>query len=120
MFIYNLGYHTYEESEYIQLYHNKKFNKKEFEKIVIKATITILKKYEIKSTEIVTFQDILYDVVEELIKNFGFKKVKFSSEFNVFGWANILNEKDWEYNRDEQLNKLTKAVKKELLKKTLN
>lgn len=116
MYIYNVGYHSYEESEYVQLCHTKKFNKKEFEKIVTKATVNILKEYKIKKGEKLSFQDILHEVVRELIKNFGFEEIKFTSEFNVFGWANILDEKDWKHDRDEQLKLLTKLLKKELSK----
>lgn len=92
MYIYNIGYNSYEESEYVQLYHKKRFSK--------------------------SFEYILYDVVEELIKNFGFKEVKFTSQFNVFGWPDILNEKDWENDRGEQLNRLTKAIKLKVTKKS--
>ncbi|OIN88187.1 MAG: hypothetical protein AUJ50_01580 [Candidatus Aenigmarchaeota archaeon CG1_02_38_14] len=71
----------------------------------------MLKRTKIHKGERLTFQDILYDVIEELIKNFGFEKIEFTSEFNVFGWADIMDEKDWERDRDEQLNKLTKKIK---------
>lgn len=113
MYLDNIGYHTYEESEYIQLHHEKTFGKNEFEEIVIKATINVLKTREIREGKHISFQPLLYDVVGELIKNFGFKKVEFTSEFSVFGWADILDEEDWERNRDEQLNLLTKAIKNE-------
>ncbi len=111
IYIYNIGYYSYEEIENVQLYHKKRFNKKEFENIITKATINLLKKHEIKKDKYITFQDILDSIIEELIKNFGFKKVKFTAEFNVFGWANILDEKDWKYDRNEQLNLLTKTIK---------
>jgi len=53
-------------------------------------------------------------LIEELTKNFDFKRVKFMSEFNVFGWADILDEKDWGSDRDEQLNRLTKSIKEDV------
>lgn len=117
MYIYNIGYHSYEESEYIQLYHKKEFGRKTFEKILCQATVNVLKNNEeIKKEDKinVTFQDIFSEVVEELIKNFKFKEVKFSSEFSVFGWASILDEEDWKISRDEQLNLLTKTIKRAL------
>lgn len=110
MYIYNIGYNSYEESEDVQLYHEQKFSKKEFENIVIKATINVLKSRKIKKGEHVTFQRILHCVVKELIRNVGFKKVEFTAGFNVFGWANILDKKDWEDDRDEQLKLLTKDI----------
>ena len=114
MYIYNIGYHSYEESDYIQNFHKKKINKKGLEDIIIKATVNVFKSHEVKKDKGVTFQYILYDVVEELIKNFGFKEVEFTSQFNIFGWANILDEKDWEGDRDEQLKKLTKSIKNDI------
>lgn len=114
MHLYNIGYSTYEESDCIQLYHKKKFSKKEFEKIAAEATINVLKEYKTEKDEQITFQEIFHSVIEELIKNFGFKEVKFASQFNVFGWADILNEKDWEHDRGKQLNFLTKAIKQKL------
>ncbi len=109
MYIYNIGYHTYEESESVQLYHEKKYTKEEFESITTEAVGRVLKAV---SKDKVTFQSILFDVVEELTKNFGFTRVKFTSEFNVFGWADILDGKDWEDDRDEQLKTLTDNLKK--------
>lgn len=117
MYIYNIGYHSYEESEYVQLYHKKEFDKKTFEKILCQATINVLKnneEFRKEDKRHVTFQNIFSEVVEELIKNFEFKELKFTSEFSVFGWASILDEKDWKMNRDEQLNLLTKTIKRAL------
>lgn len=123
MHIYNIGYNSYEESEYVQLYHEKKFSQKEFENIVIEAVVSVLKKYkELKNSSVedsrlksrTTFQNMLFSVIEMLVKKFGFKEVKFIGKFDVFGWADILDENDWEDNRDEQLNKLTKSVKQKL------
>ena len=112
MYIYSMGYHTYEESDNIQLYHEKKFSKKKFEDIVTKATVNVLKEPEFKKDKHISFQDIIYDIAEELIKNFGFKEVKFTADFNIFGWANILDEEDWKRDRDAQLKLLTKAIQK--------
>jgi hypothetical protein len=111
MYIYDMGYYTYEESDYHQICHEQKYNDKEFEEIVIKAAINILKEKETKKEERISFQDILHDVVEELIKNFGFKEVKFTVRHYIFGWPNILDEKDWKGDRGKELNQLTKRIK---------
>ena len=42
MHIYNFGHHSHEESEYIQLYHDKKFTPKEFEEIVMESASKII------------------------------------------------------------------------------
>lgn len=115
MHIYDIGYYSHEESDNVQFYHEQKFVKKEFEDIVIKAAISVLKNQKIGKSGIITFQDIFHDVVEELVRNFGFKKVEFDAKFNAFGWANIFDEKDWEDDRDEQLDLLTKAITAKIL-----
>lgn len=126
VYIYNVGYYSYEESCYAQLYHMKKFTQKEFEDIVIKASISVLKDHEyVKNYKqsnkepfkiTVTFQDILFSVIEVLIEKFGFKKVNFIGKFDVFGWADILDSKDWKGERDKQLDRLTKEARKIIFK----
>jgi hypothetical protein len=111
--LYNLGYHSYEESEYYQLYHSKKFSENDFEKLVSKATANVIKKHMPKNDEHMSFQDIAFSVVSELVRKFGFKEVNFTATFNVFGWPDILDENDWKGDRSEQLNRLTEALKKE-------
>lgn len=116
MYIYNIGYGTREESDYYQLYHKQRFTKSKFEMIVSKAVAKILRSMKQDQRERATFQDILYAVVDELTKS-GFERVKFDAEFDVFGWAHILDKKDWNIDRDEQLNFLTRTVSRELKKK---
>lgn len=115
--IYNMGYSTYEESGYYQFYHKRKYSQTEFEKIVAKAVMNWFKGYKVKKKETISFQDIIFNVVEELTNNFGFKKVNFTAEFSVFGWANLLDKKDWEGDRNKQLELLTNSIKK-VIKKT--
>ncbi len=111
-YIYNIGYSTYEESEYYQLYHKRRYSQEEFEKIVVKAVMNWFKEYEVKKDEKISFQDIIFSLIEELTKNFGFKKVDFTAEFSVFGWANLLDKQNWEEDRNKQLKMLTKAIEK--------
>lgn len=106
-YLYNLGYHTYEESMYNQLYHNKKFTKEEFEELVIKIILKILSTHKHKR---VSYQDIHFEVFEELINNFGFKEVEFEGEFSVFGWANLLDKTDWKRDCDETLEKIRSKI----------
>jgi hypothetical protein len=109
-YIYNLGYHSYEESENYQLYHHKKFSKNDFEELVAKATADVIKNHLPKNDEHISFQDIIFSVRSVLIRKLGFKEVKFAATFNVFGWPDILDKKDWSSDRDEQLNRLTEAL----------
>ncbi|MBI2671918.1 hypothetical protein HYX16_03210 [Candidatus Woesearchaeota archaeon] len=113
-YVYSIGYHSYEESEYVQLYHKNKFSNKAFRKIVIKAVINLLKKWKIEKGGGITFQNIFFSVIDELIKEFHFEKLEFTARFDIFGWADILNEKDWEGVRDKELNELTNEIKKQI------
>ena len=108
MHIYNLGYYSHEESEYIQLSHDNKFTQKEFEEIVMNSAARIFDK---ESDKNISFQDIFLDVVDDLIKNCGFKKVDFEAEFSVFGWPHIMDKDDWKGERDKLLDKLTDFIK---------
>lgn len=108
MHIYNFGYYSHEESEYIQLYHKNKFSKQEFEEIVMTSAAKIIDKGSNKN---ISFQDIFLDVIDDLIKNYGFKKVDFDAEFSIFGWPSILDKNDWEGQRDELLDKLADFIR---------
>jgi hypothetical protein len=108
MYIYNLGYYSHEESEYIQLYHSDKFTQEQFEEIIMKSVADIIGESKDKDY---TFEDIFTDVMEYLIKNVGFKKVKFDADFNIFGWPPILDKNDWKGERGELLDKLADFVK---------
>jgi len=108
-YLYSVGYHTFEESDYVQLCHQRKYGQQEFEKFVIHATAKVTKHYTDRKR--VTFQDVLWNVVKELEKD-GFQRAQFSAKFHVFGWADIMDKRDWKSDRDVLLNKLTNAVKK--------
>ena len=108
MHIYNFGYHSHEESEYIQLYHNSKFTQKEFEEIVMNSASNIIDAEGGKDT---SFEHIFLDVLDDLIKNHGFTKVEFEAEFDVFGWPDIMNKDDWKNERGELLDKLADFIK---------
>ena len=114
MSFYDVGYDTYEESEHIQLAHEKVFSQDEFDKLVIQATIAVLKREKSLRKEHVSFQDILHDVVEELTMKRGFRRLKFDARFVVFGWPSIRDKTDWNHDREKQLDRLTDALDKAL------
>jgi len=119
--LYNIGYGTHEESESTQMLHKRKFSKSELRDIVAKATIEAAKEYfesEFGSDEHLSFQQI-YDSVIKQMKKMGFKEAKFEAEFSIFGWPNLLDEKDWEGQRDENLDFLTKKLKGDKKLKTI-
>ena len=112
-YIYNIGYHSYEESEYTQLSHSKKYTLRDIQKIMNKASIKAIKKMK-KSDKhfyIHNFQDIYFEVIALLISDYGFEKLSFEVNWDCFGWASIFSEDDWEIARDKNLKELTKAIK---------
>lgn len=114
MSFYDVGYDTHEESEHIQLTHEKAFSDEEFEKLVIKAAIAVLKRDTSRIKEHVSFQDILHSLVDELTTHAGFRRLEFNARFVVFGWPSIRDKTDWKGQRDEQLDRLTDALNKAL------
>jgi hypothetical protein len=108
VYIYNLGYHSHEESEYVQLSHKDKFTQEKFEEIVMTSAAKIIAESEDKDQ---TFQDIFSEVMADLIENYGFKQIKFDAEFSVFGWPKIMNKDDWKEDREELLDKLADFIK---------
>ncbi|VVB76342.1 Uncharacterised protein [Candidatus Tiddalikarchaeum anstoanum] len=114
MNFYDIGYSTYEESEYKQLVHKVKYTQDEFENIITTIIADILKNDSTKDEE--SFQNIFYNVVEELVKNYGFKKLDFAARIDFFGWARILDETDWKGQRGNVLEKLTKDIKEKIKK----
>lgn len=109
MHIYNFGYYSHEESEYIQLYHSNKFTQKEFEDIVFNSTAKIINENDGKDT---SFEHIFNAVMEDLIKNQGFMQVNFDAEFSIFGWPHILDKEDWKGERGGLLDGLADFIKK--------
>jgi hypothetical protein len=111
MHIYNLGDYSHEESEYIQLGHEDKFTQKEFEEFVMNSAVKIFEGSEDKE---LTFQDIFFEVIEDLVNSYDFTKIKFDAEFSAFGWTDILDKDDWKSERGEALDKLTDFIKNKL------
>ena len=109
MHIYNVGYTSYEESAGAQLWHEKKFSQEDFEGMIARIVAEEFK--DCKEADKITFQDVFFEVVQGLVKDFGFKEVEFDASFCPFGWANILDEKSWERDRGEELDRLAKAIK---------
>ncbi|MCL2115761.1 MAG: hypothetical protein FWH29_06035 [Methanobrevibacter sp.] len=115
MYYYNIGYYTFEESEHTQLIHEKKFVSNELKEIVEEAYIAIIQDKEMwEKNELlrVTIQNLNQYVIEYLVNNKGFRKIKFQAEWNGFGWANLFEE-DWkETVRNKELNSLRDKLKK--------
>lgn len=126
--LYNIGYGSYENSEYAQFIFDKKLSKKELWDYVSKATINALK-YALKheneffwgfKEEGIKFEDIFPRVIVEL-GNQGFKKVEYDGEWSCFGWASVCSRNSWGRGRNlENMilhNSIPMTLKEKVLRK---
>ena len=51
-----------------------------------------------------------------LIDNKGFKPIEYEVDWEVFGWAKLLNKTSWGTDRDETLDEITDYLNKRELK----
>lgn len=130
MYLYNIGYGTYEESEHVQLMHSERFSEQELHLKVVAAIIRVLQKIvdghkfkrtingkEYDSNPLVTergvsFQEIFEPVIDEL-KLDGFVKVTFETQWSTFGWPSLTDPSDWRTQRDE-VNEVADLIPAEL------
>lgn len=117
MHIYSIGYGTYEESEYEQFYHQKKYTKSQLSKLVHKAVTKVLEDMMKDKPSYVhedgpTFQDIFHKVCEKL-ESMGFERVKFDAEWKCFGWSSLCID-NWKGQDDSENIAMRKAIPKKL------
>jgi hypothetical protein len=109
MFLYDIGYHSCEESDYIQLWHEKKFTQNDLTNMICEAVLETVKAERAKDPKayIHNFEDVYSfamnsgGVITYLLEHFGFKEVKFQESWTCFGWASIFEKKDWDTYKDK-------------------
>ncbi len=111
--IYSIGYGTYEESEYAQLYHEKKFTDAQLEKLVHKAVTKILRNMLKDKPDYIyedgpSFEGIFHSVCEEL-EIMGFKKVEFDAKWRCFGWSSLCAD-NWKGQDDAENIAMRKSI----------
>ncbi len=132
MFYYSIGYNSYEDSESIKLCHEKKFDNNEFEKIVISCTDIVADRlkedlqkgydekqydlyYDFKKILVVHFASIYQIFADVLCEKYGFKIVKDTCSFYLFGWPNMMIENDWdEEKNDKRYHKVAQIIRDKL------
>ena len=107
MYNYKFGYYSCEESEYFELSHEKKFSKEELTEIIAEICKGLIN-FEERNFG---FQYLIESVREELINKYGFKEIGYEVKWDVFGWADLLDEKDWEESTNDTLKDLRKRLK---------
>ncbi len=100
-YLYDIGYGTHEESEYIQWRHDEKFTIAQLKEIVTDALCAaLLAKRDPASAysheRHPTFQDLMgSDTFISALVARGFSRVDFEASFYVFGWAAADVPGDW-------------------------
>jgi hypothetical protein len=110
MYLYKIGYHSFEEAPDYELEHKKKYSQKELQKLVEEAVLFILNKKPFSHS---SFEYLLRPVCCYLVTFKGFKYANYEATYSIFGWASIFDEKDWdqETSADLQLQSLRKTIK---------
>ncbi len=113
---YKIGYYSHEESDFVELQHDKKFSDDELTEMIAKTTVDIIKKMKKVNDQTHNFQDIFnsedHSIIQCLIEKFGFKSVEYELYWSVFGWASVSDKTSWKGDRDNRLDKITDVVNK--------
>lgn len=110
MKVYKLGYHTCEESHYIEVKHSKKFTQKELEDIFADILKNTLNKIGVQYN--FSFQHLIdSNAFYEELENRGFKEVMYEQVLSVFGWARVV-EKDWDIYTTDLEKRLREKINK--------
>jgi hypothetical protein len=114
MYNYKVGYHSEEESGYVEMVHEKKFTPAEMEVLIADASVSVVgKKLELRPDDThITFSDIYTLVAEHLCAHHGFAEVVYEDRFSAYGWEYLRLPRDGE-DRCEKLGKLQSAVSQE-------
>ena len=119
MYVYSIGYHTCEESDYEYLNHKEKFSKEQLTAVthdcVLEVLMVVKEKKKIDENEYLhSYQDIHHEVIEKLIKKYKFEKLKVEETWEVFGWASLFKPGDWDSYREEpdDLTALVETIRK--------
>lgn len=108
-FKYKIGYYTYEESEYVELEHEELFSDEEISQMIGDAVISEISKAE---KEHHGYNYLHEGVIDYLIKEKGFTRIEYHRFWEIFGWASLFMEGEWEEMKDDDhLNYLQKRVK---------
>lgn len=114
MYIYRIGYYSFEESPQRYLTHDVKFEADEFRQLVLLAVEAAARKWLAAPIEDVSWfnqYDCLVptDIADWLIQERGFRDVELTASENFSGWSSIFPEHDGRFRSDEEINKAATA-----------
>lgn len=114
MYLYNIGYGSYDESQDVQMWHRDKLSNQGLEQKVQIASINALN-FAVKNQDKfffdkgISFEDLFDRVIIEL-KKLGFVPVKFTARFGINGFHSIVGLEEDEWERDPVLARLRKSI----------
>ena len=122
MYIYELGFGSCEESRYWQLYHEKQYSEKQFDRIVLECLKETIRKLadakRIRHVDRVwmdkdgpNFSELLNSkVFRNAILARGFTLVKFEAGCYMFGWASAIKKGDWKEYSSERTQRFQRSL----------
>lgn len=124
MYLYSIGYGSYEESHYVQYWHERKLSEQELSDLVVDCMVETIEHYAGRfeengynedmfhsSEEGPSFQEILEsEVFEQSLQYRGFKTVEFEAKFNIFGWPSAMDDTSWRSDTEEE----TKGMQRQI------
>ena len=128
-YVYSVGYGSYEESEYVQITHDKKFTIEQLREMInntVKKMILNISVDEHGYTSLgygddgygfqnevtyrIDFPDMMYrGLIDNLCTDYGFQRLVFECGYDVWGWANIFDN-DWDSETNDEDTKSLRAL----------
>lgn len=122
MYLYKIGYGSYEDSCFTEFTHEEKFSEEELNSLVISAIIRALEGVASGENECflmkdgVSYEDIQTFVDEELEKD-GFVPTKYQARWSCFGWPSLVSKDAWIGQRGDVLDQIYDKIPVELREK---
>lgn len=128
-YFYKIGWDSYEESEFTELWHECMFTKAALKKKIYASTVKVLENL-VKNESNLKDEDYIFSpinergvryerlhslVIEELIKNHGFHPIEYTETWSTFGWVSVCDKKDWKGQRVKENDEMYNAIPKSLL-----
>lgn len=122
VYIYDIGYYTYEESGNWQLVSKKKYTKEELSDVIsdVFKIVNDLGGYNLESYEKskggklykpkdgYQVEQLFPSVIKYLVDFYEFELLEFENDYNIFGWASV-EKNDWVHDSKE-LNLIRKKI----------
>ena len=113
-YFYKIGHYDYEASSYVELTHNKKFTKKELDKIICEATAKAIKIDKKEGSDTETFEEVFDTIIKVLIKEYRFKCLKYDLVWDTIGSTGLFDKWGQPDKNGEKILKYLKEKEKEV------